>query len=75
MSLTRDSLGLRPWFMFSLIALACAVIIGGAVTAQLLISRSSCETKAAARPDVPMEWHWTTGCILLTPNITVVISG
>lgn len=66
-----DSFGfVRLWVIgVLLVALAVAMFAGFAA-----LDRAACEQKAAARPSVPMEWHFPSGCLAIDPDQTVVVS-
>lgn len=70
-----DSLGLRVWVITALCLGIGVLLVGGMFAFAMFASRSGCEQRALSRPDIPVEWHWSTGCILLRPDTTVVVSS
>ena len=73
-----DSRELRIGVAFTLILGGCllllVVLVGAGVGFSMYADRTGCEQKGASRPDIRTEWHWNTGCIILNPGSTVVIS-
>jgi len=54
-----------------LVGVLAVPIIGGS----LWVDKVSCDQRAESRPSVPVEWHWSTGCIAVDPDQTVVVSS
>lgn len=70
----KDECGIT---LFGLIVLTVTLILNVSILfigLAMTVSRISCNQMIEARPDVVMEWHWATGCIVTDPDQSVVVS-
>lgn len=66
---------LKVWVIVSLLWIGVALLLALLVAGVMWIDNSACYQRQEDRPDIRVVWHWNTGCIILNPDQTVVVSS